>query len=242
MTQVTACQSRMAPRGLVVPAYFHAAVHPAAWRLLAERAEQVRLVILNLASGPGHSPESTHVAAVHRLQAAGVAVAGYVDTDYGRRPLSATMADLGRYLDWYQVTGVCFDRVTMGAEDLRYYAAAAERARDMGAREVMFNHGTHPAEAYARYADVLGTFEGTWRAYQDLTVPRWTENVPRDKLYHVVYSTPPENFADAYRLAAHNRAGCVYVTERGGGNPYDGLPADWLADTADDDTQELSAL
>lgn len=227
MTQLSSDETKLTAPRLVVPAYFHAAVRPADWALLAERAADVRLVILNLASGPGASPEPAHLAALERLRAAGVAVAGYVDTNYGLRPVQEAMADLHSYLDWYQVTGVCFDRVATGAEHLNHYAALAHRARAAGAQLIMFNHGVHPAEAYAQHADLLGTFEGPWRAYLSAAVPRWTRSLPADKFYHVVHSVPREHIADAYLLAARRHAGCAYVTERSGGNPYDGLPADW---------------
>ena len=41
------------PPRLVVPAYFHPAVHPGDWEWLAGHAERVRLVILNVRNGPG---------------------------------------------------------------------------------------------------------------------------------------------------------------------------------------------
>ena len=43
---------------LVVPAYFHPAVRPGDWEWLAEHADQVRLVILNVANGPGTRPDA----------------------------------------------------------------------------------------------------------------------------------------------------------------------------------------
>src|SRR5207302_2023252 len=85
---------------LIVPAYFHPASHPAEWAWLAGQAEQVRLVVLNLADGPGSAPDAVVRPAVGRLHAAGVPVAGYVDTNYGLRPPREALADLGRYLDW----------------------------------------------------------------------------------------------------------------------------------------------
>jgi hypothetical protein len=94
---------------------------------------------------------------------------------------------------------------------------------------VMFNHGAHPLEAYAEHADLLGTFEGPWQAYLRLPVPRWTRSWPASRFYHVVYSVPPEHAADAFLLAVRRRAGCVYITDQGGGNPYDRLPAWGLA-------------
>jgi len=35
---------------------------------------------------------------------------------------------------------------------------------------------------------------------------------------------PAASLPDAWRLAARRRAGCLYITERGGPNPYDDLP------------------
>jgi hypothetical protein len=229
VTQIASDGIKLAVPRQIVPAYFHPASHQTEWALLAKRSSQIRLVILNRANGPGSGPDPVHFAAITRLRAAGVAVAGYVDTAYGQRPAGETLADVGRYLDWYQVTGVCFDRAAVESEHIGYYDALTDRARTMGVHQVMLNHGTHPAKEYAGIADVLGTFEGPWSSYQDMAVPRWTQSVPKSQLYHVVHSVPREYFEDAYRLAARNRAGCVYITQRTGGNPYDQLPADWYA-------------
>jgi Spherulation-specific family 4 len=213
-----------APR-LIVPAYFHPAVAPGDWAALARAAGQLRLVVLNPASGPGDRPDPVALRALEPLRAAGVAVAGYVDTDYGRRPSQAALADISRYQDWYGTEGVLFDRVSAGPEDLRHYAGLARRARKLGAGTVVFNHGVHPYPGYARHADVLGTFEGPWSVYLEQAMPQWTRSWPADRFYHVVYSVPRPQLANALLLAARRRAACVYVTDRGGGNPYDRLPA-----------------
>ena len=196
--------------------------------LLAKHAQQVRLVILNLANGPGTRPDPAYHFALSRLREVGVAIAGYVDTNYGRRPVPEALADLDNFLQWYAVSGVCFDRVSVTAEHLGYYAALSRDARRAGARVVLFNHGAHPLEAYAEHANLLGTFEGPWRAYLRLAVPRWTRSRPASTFYHVIYSVPRENFDHAFLLATRRRAGSVYVTDRGGANPYDGLPAGGL--------------
>jgi hypothetical protein len=49
---------------------------------------------------------------------------------------------------------------------------------------------------------------------------RW----PAEKFYHVVHSVPPERFDEAAQLAVQRHAASVYITERTGSNPYDGLP------------------
>ena len=209
----------------VVPAYFHPAVNPDAWERLARCASMIRLVVLNVADGPGNGPERVFLDAVARLQGAGVAVAGYVDTNYGRRTTDDALVDIKRYLDWYGVTGVAFDQVSSIAGHVGHYAALAERARVFGAQVVAFNHGAHPVKAYAEHADLLGTFEGPWRAYVHASVPRWVRSRPAEQFYHLVYSVPQARLSDAYALLAQRHAGGAYVTDHGGSNPYEFLPA-----------------
>ena len=210
---------------LVVPAYFHPAVAPDEWTRMAAHADQIRLVILNPASGPGEGPDPAFVPVLRQLREAGVPVAGYADTDYGRRPWPEALADIRRYLDWYGVNGIMLDRVSADLADLRRYALLARRARQAGAGVVVFNHGVHPHPAYARHADVLGTFEGPFDHYLEQAVPQWTRSWPADRFYHVIYSVPPEHLGDAFMMAGRRRAGCVYATDLSGGNPYRRLPS-----------------
>lgn len=210
---------------LVVPAYFHPAVRPRQWQWLACHAPRIRLVILNVASGPGTSPQRPFLAAAELLREAGIGIAGYVDTGYGRRDAGPALAEVRRYRDWYGATAVCFDQVSAAAGRLGHYARLADQARALGAGTVFFNHGTHPAPGYARHADLLGTFEGTWQAYQRLAVPGWARRWPAGKFCHVVHSVPVRRLPAAWRLAASRHAGAAYITERSGPNPYDGLPA-----------------
>jgi hypothetical protein len=213
-----------APR-LIVPAYFHPATHPREWEWLARHPARIRLIILNLANGPGVQPDGACLPALDRVRATGIAVCGYVDTDYGRRPADEALDDLRRHLDWYQVDGVFFDRAATGAGQLSHYAGLAGRARDAGARLVAFNHGAHPVEAYADHADLLGTFEGSWSAYIELGVPRWVRSRPAGQFFHLLHTVPAASMPDAWWLAGRRHAGCSYVTDRAGDNPWDGLPA-----------------
>jgi hypothetical protein len=220
-----AAQAAPPPR-LVVPAYFHPAIHPDQWEWLAQHAAQVRLVVLNVANGPGAAPEAPFKEVTELLRSAGVPVIGYVDTNYGRRPARQIMTEMGFYLDWYGVNGVCLDRVAAATANLPYYGALTARLRKLGADVVFFNHGVHPDQAYADHADLLGTFEGPWQNYLRLNVPRWTTTRPAEKFYHVVHSVPPSRLGEAAQLATQRHVGSVYITDRGGSNPYDGLPLD----------------
>jgi len=212
----------------VVPAYFHPASRPDGWALLATLADRIATVVLNLADGPGDRPDPAFFPALERLRAGAVTVSGYVDTGYGARPAGQAADELGRYLDWYAVDGVFFDRVPAGPEHVERYAALAGRARSLGARLVALNHGAHPVQGYADHADLLGTFEGPWAAYLELAVPRWVRSRPAGRFFHLLHSVPAGCFCDAYRLAARRNAGAAYVTDRAGSNPWDGLPAGGL--------------
>jgi hypothetical protein len=210
---------------LVVPAYFHPE-RSDQWELLAQQADaRVRLVILNVANGPGERPDAAFAPFLTRLRDRGVQVAGYVDTNYGRRPERDVLGDIAAHRDWYGVTGVCFDRAAGTLEQLARYAALAASARQLGAGHVLFNHGAYPLAGYAEHAEILGVFEGPWRAYQHVAVPRWARSQPADKFYHVVYAVPAGQYAHATELARRRWASCVYVTDLDGGNPYRRLPA-----------------
>lgn len=180
--------------------------------------------MLNLANGPGAQPDTALFPVLDRLRSAGVPVAGYVDTNYGHRSAYDAMDDVTRFVGWYQVDGVFFDRSAVAAEDVGYYADLAHKARDTGVRHVAFNHGAHPIEAYAEHADLLGTFEGPWTAYPELSVPRWARAWPAGQFFHLLHSVPVSSFGDAIWLAARRNAGCAYVTDQGGANPWDRLP------------------
>ena len=198
----------------VVPAYFHPAVAPGDWAALA--AADVRLVVLNVADGPGVRPDPAFTGVLAPLRD----VAGYVDTDSGDRPKRAITADLARYRRWYpQVRAVFFDRVATGVERVGHYAGLARAARTAGLPTVVFHHGAHPDPAYAAHADLLGTFEGPWSAYRDLAVPDWARRGPRERFLHLVHTVPAPLLPVARRLATSRNAGAAYVTDLPGVGP-----------------------
>ena len=215
------------PLGPVVPAYFHPAVAPRDWAALAVAARSVRLVVVNIASGAGDLRDTAYVDAVDRLRRAGLAVAGYVDTDYGHRDRADALVEVARYRDWYHVPSVFFDRVSSGIEHVGHYRGLAGNSRQLGMRQVAFNHGTHPVRDYAEYADLLGTFEGPFPAYLKLDVPSWVHDFPAERFFHLLYDTPHALGGAVRGLAAERNVGSVYITERGGANPWDTLPADF---------------
>jgi hypothetical protein len=212
------------PVKAIVPAYFHPAADPDAWHRLARAAPQVRLAVVNVHDGPGDAPDGEYVDAVGLLQSSRVPLAGYVDTDYGRRDIGQVAIEIERYRDWYGVNALFFDQVSSQRRELAYYEALTGRARAMGADEIAFNHGMHPAEPYAELADLVGTFEGPWRHYAEISPPGWVRSWPAQRFFHLVYSVPHSRFAQACALVSSRGAGSAFVTGHGGDNPWDHLP------------------
>ncbi|MFD6420021.1 spherulation-specific family 4 protein [Streptomyces sp. NPDC060194] len=205
--------------------YVHPATDPDAWRSLADHADLLHSVVLNVADGPGPAPDPPYVAAAAALRAAGVRLLGYVDTDYGRRPHRQVAADLDRYADWYATDGCFFDQAASDASGLRHYRRLARAARARGCRTVVLNPGVHPAPGYAAVADLLVTFEGDWPTYADAPgPPPWTADHPPEKFCHLIHGVPPSRCGLAARTAALRRAAVHCAVPGHGPNPYALLP------------------
>ncbi|HEY5837255.1 spherulation-specific family 4 protein [Streptomyces sp.] len=186
----TATPQAARPGLLLVPLYVHPAVDPAAWRALEAAAPRLYAVVLNAADGPGVRPDPAFATAARRLRGAGVRLLGYVDTAYAVRSARAVHRDLRRHRAWYATDGVFFDRVASDPRRVPYYRRLSRAARIRGARTVVLNPGVHPDPAYARLADLLVTFEGSWADYLDAVIPPWTSGHPPARFCHLVYAVP----------------------------------------------------
>ncbi|MEV6633763.1 spherulation-specific family 4 protein [Actinoplanes sp. NPDC051470] len=206
---------------LVVPAYFHPAVAGADWKALATHGSAVRAVILNSFNGPGPAPERSLIAAG---VATGRPLLGYVDTDYGRRDPDEVLADVDRWQDWYPTSGLFLDRVSTSPDLLIWYDVVLSEIRRRTAGTVVFNHGAHPHPRYGELADALVTFEGPYAWHREIQVPAWIRSMPAERIWHLVYDTPSALLPAALSRAAEAGAGVVYVTDRTGVNPWDGVP------------------
>ncbi|SHG67218.1 spherulation-specific family 4 protein [Streptoalloteichus hindustanus] len=211
----------------VVPAYFHPAVAPDDWRRLAAGGARARLVVLNLAAGPGPGPDGEFRAVVDPLVSAGVPVAGYLDTAYGERAPEEVRQDALRYRRWYGVDRVFLDRVRSDRAALPHYHRTVALLRDDGVGEVALNPGVYPDPGYAELADLVVTFEGPWRSYRRLVVPAWAHCLPAHRFCHLVYATPRIAQRWVRRAAGRRHVGALTTTELDGANPWRRLPASW---------------
>ncbi|MFG2721775.1 spherulation-specific family 4 protein [Streptomyces sp. NPDC048416] len=210
---------------LLVPLYVHPAEDPAAWQRLAEAAAGLYGVVLNAADGPGAAPDPAFTGPVEALRAAGVPVLGYVDLDYGARPLADVVRDIERHRDWYGANGFFLDRAPADRTGLPFVRRVARAARRSGGASLVLNPGVHPAPGYLKVADLIVTFEGHWTTYvSTFTRPAWADRQPPERLCHLVYGVPDALLALALRTPGERGAGVYCVVGRELPNPWAALP------------------
>lgn len=73
--------------------------------------EKNPIVVVNPDSGPGSTAFDLFKDAVHKCQAVGIKVVGYVRTEYAERSLDVVFKDLKLYKDWYNVDGFFIDEM-----------------------------------------------------------------------------------------------------------------------------------
>jgi hypothetical protein len=220
-----------APR-IGVPAYSHPARAAAAWEALVAVSDVlVGLIVVNPASGVGAGPDEAYRSLCDSPRLRHL-IAGYVDSAYSGRPLTAVVAEAAAYRRLYGISSDFVDQVTSGLQGVRlqgvrYYRELGEELRKRGTCRLVLNPGVVPQPEYHDLADVIVTFEGPWTAYRSDMPPIRTGPGRRSATWHLVHSTPVEHHVLSLRMAATRGASYAYVTERTMPNPWDELPASW---------------
>jgi Spherulation-specific family 4 len=215
----------------LIPAYFYPG---AEWTRAIESKPPPRLMILDVTrSGAGSSPDLNYQAAVGRARAAGITIAGYSDTDYTQRPAAAVESDVAHYKSWYGVTDIFLDGVSTGNGALAYYRRLSDYIHTANPGSlVILNPGTYPDQSYMSMGDIVLAFEGDYREYVRLSVPRWVVDYPAGRFAYVIYGVTGSQLRNAIGTARRSHAGYVYVTPDTGPNPYDSLPSYWTTEEA----------
>ena len=202
------------------------------WDDVAAAGTNVPIVaIINPENGPGAGfPNADYVHGMNDLNAGGVTMLGYVYSSYGARATSVIRADIDAYSSNALIRGIFVDEVASSTNFVGYYAdvyAYIHSKSNMAT--VVLNPGTHLAEEYVSRpaGDVAVLFENDagWAGY----VPDpYVAHYPASRFAVLSYDVAT---ADGMRtnvdLAVQRNAGWIYVTDRAGANPWDGIPSYW---------------
>lgn len=202
----------------LLPLRAHPLARPHTWEIVAGHGAAFTVVV-DVARGPGSGRDPLWTAVMSRLDAAGVRLLGYVDVDYGTRPIGRIRADVYRWAG-YPVRGVFLDHTPVSPYAIGPVAVAAQAAVREGMPDVVLNPGEPPDEAYRDLGLPVCVFDGSWREYR-----RWSGEGARPGDGHLVHAVPPWDLDEAARLQVSRGAGFGLVTDLGAPDPYTDLPA-----------------
>jgi hypothetical protein len=212
---------------LGVPAYGYPGV--GVWEQLASLPARA-FVILDPANGPGGSVDPIYLRALAPLVERGVTLLGYIDSDYGRRPLEQMTDEIGRYQRWYRPRGIFLDQTPAAASASEAITATVAALRSQRLT-VVINPGQPDIDpADAALADHVVNFEGPLSLYRQTRFPAWTEAHEATTFWHLVYEV--DDAASMRRVTAMARsrhAGILHVSDAGMPNPWQRLPRYWSA-------------
>jgi hypothetical protein len=198
---------------VLLPLYVYPLDDPDAWATVGRLGPDVT-VIVNVHNGPGTGYDPAYGYASAALAAAGIPMVGYVDLDYGSRPMADVYDDISRWR-LYPVGGVFFDRAPAHRGSLAWVGEAIAPVRG----QVVLNPGTRPDAGYAALADLVCTFEGPWLKYRLTPAqPDWPNAA------HLVYGVASDELATA-RRRLYSRVAHGLITDLDFPLPYRGLPA-----------------
>lgn len=206
-----------------VPWYVHPAEDPHGWRRLPAVMAAGGFIVANVHNGPGHRDDPYYPQVLHRT-----AHFGYVDMNYGSRPLAAVVQDVRRWLSWYGSEGIMLDRVPSGQGALVRDVVAAVRAA--GAPTVVGNPGVaaHPEVLVA--FDVVCVAEDVAERYLRMAGPvcQAAELVPT---WHLVHGCSPELRRAVVDHAAATGATYLHATSQVLPHPWSGRGWWWPGST-----------
>ena len=210
----------------LIPAYFYPGAN---WVRAIDSKSPPRFMLIDItSSGAGDSPDPNYQATVRRARAAGITLAGYSATDYGRRPAAAVETDVRHYKSWYGVTDIFLDEVSGNDSGLAYYQQLSDYIHNTNPGSlVILNPGTYPSQPYMSIGDIVLAFEGTYAEYLRIAVPGWVDDYPAAKFAYVIYGTPESRLASTVSTSQRKHVGYIYVTPNTGANPYRSLASYW---------------
>jgi hypothetical protein len=221
---------------LLVPTY----IYPAGegrkeWLRLFDAAAKVEIVaIVNPDSGPGREQNIDYHATFTEANKLGIALLGYVSTDFGKRPQAEIRKDVDTWLAFYpQIRGFFFDQQPSEGD----HAAQFAELRDYVKRKlpdplVVTNPGVPCDEAYLaqNVSDVTCVFSN-FQGFEPFDLPATFKPYDPSRFAAMPYNIPDaETMRTFLKEAIVKRIGYIYISDAKPPNPWGKLPAYWEAE------------
>jgi hypothetical protein len=218
--QGASCQS------VAIPAYFYPSPGESPWTTAFAAQPGIGIMVANVDNGPGASVDANYATAIAQAREAGVAVYGYVYTDYAGNSLASVEANISLWKSLYGVTNIFLDQASTSSSTESYYQALTTyvHTQTPGSLTIV-NFGTVPPQSLMGAGDIAVTFEGDYSSYASTTFPSWMQNYAADRFYNIVYGVPSQSaMTEVLNQAERANVGYIYATNDGLPNPYDTVP------------------
>jgi hypothetical protein len=215
-----ACQS------VAIPAYFYPSSGSGPWSTSVASEPGVGIMVANADSGPGATADPNYASGIAQARAAGIAVFGYVYSDYAENSLASVEANISLWKSFYGVTDIFIDQASTSTTDESYYQALTSyvHAQAPGSLTIL-NFGTIPPQGDMSAGDIMVTFEGDYSTYESTSFPSWVDGYAANRFYNIVYNVPAQtSMTQVLSEAEHYNVGYVYATNDTLPNPYDTVP------------------
>src|SRR3989442_2821269 len=216
--------------GVVIPLYTYPTDGSWAASLQAKNAHpNVPIIaIINPSDGPGGSSDSNYVQGVKNFQAAGIIVIGYVATGYASHGMSDLDTQMSLYKIWYSANGIFFDEMSNNAGNEGYYSTLNTYVKSLGMTMTMGNPGTSVPSSYIGILDSLCIFEQS--GLPTLSYLSSYSGHPKSNFAYIGLSV--SSLDTSFEVSSSNYVQWIYITNAGGGNPYNVLPSYFMNEVA----------
>lgn len=188
------------------------------------------MVSVNPSNGPGSSADSRINSAIGELKAAGVEhVLGYVPTMYAREPSGRTMGDLKHMVDnyraWYpQMDGLMMDTMAATGDKVSFYKELVQYAKSKGFSFIKGNPGAKVDSAYVSIFDNIAIYENFGAPSVSTLASNTLHSMGFGKDKFAFAAKGVSGLDLGYLSEIKGYVAYVYMTNDGGGNPYNTAP------------------
>src|SRR5437879_4292621 len=186
------------------------------------------ITVINPSNGPGGSSDLNYVQGVKNFQAAGIIVLGYVATGYASQLISPLETQIISYKTWYSLNGIMFDEMANNAGNEGYYSTLNTYVKSLGMTMTMGNPGAPVPGSYIGTLDVLCIFEQG--GLPTLSYLSSYSGHPKSNFAYIGLSVSSLN--TSFEVSSSNYVQWIYITDAGGGNPYNVLPSYFMNEVA----------
>jgi hypothetical protein len=222
----SASSSGPAPTGLIVLLYSYPDWSWDKYAQVKQANPNLRIIaVVNPDGGAGQSRDPHFASGIANLQAAGITVLGYVDTNYGSRDISSAESDIAHYMSWYGVNGIYIDRMANWVGEEWYYSTLTSYGKSIGLTVSVGNPGADVPPSYIGTVDTIVIYENVG-APSVSSLAGWHTSYSKSNFALIAYGV--SSLDQQYVKSASSYVSYLLLTTGKWPDPYIDIVPDYL--------------